>query len=352
MATSLAAFGSAAALTGETMARCPFAIASRSVAVRDAGRIADIPDALDLERALDELYSTRPEEFVAARNALAKALRGERRRDEASTVAAIRRPTRTVWALNRLALSGDPAFGVLLDAVDRFRTADRDSFRDVVVEIRDAIADAVAAAAEGMGDARGEDWNDLQTALQAVGADADALDRLAQGRLTAVPPAGVWSFPAFRVEEGDDTVRRGPVTRRKPLLPAGRGGPPPARGAAEPDATGEPGPAVDDSLSRRRAEKALRDASDAARKAERALAGAEGEWAAAEAALAAAEDEFAEAEVELAAAQAVLERAATARGQSAETAFAAGEGLRAARALLAVAAEAERQAQQDLENVE
>lgn len=314
--------------------------------MRDAGRIADPPAAaIDLEQELDRLYATRPEEFVAARNALVKALRGERRRDEASTVAAIRRPTRTVWALNRFGLSGDPAFGVLLDAVDRFRTADRDSFRDVVVEIRDAIADAVAAAAAGMGDARGEDWNDLQAAVQAVGADADALDRLAQGRLTEVPPAGVWSFPAFRVDEGDDTVRREPATRRKPLLPSARSDGPPASGAPQPDETGEPGPAVDDSLSRRRAVKARRDASDAARKAERALAGAEDESAAAEAALAAADAELAEA-------QAALERATTAREQSVAAASAAGERVRAARALLDAASEAERQAQHELDAID
>lgn len=345
MAMSLAAFGSAPAPTIAALGGLPARGCLGPVVARDAEGIADTPDAIDLERALDELYATRPEEFVAARNALVKALRGERRRDEASSVAAIRRPIRTVWALNRFALSGDPAFGVLLDAVDRFRTADRDSFRDVVIEVRDAIADAVAAAAEGMGDARGEDWNDLQTAMQAVGADADALDRLAQGRLGAVPPAGVWSFPAFRVEEGDDTARRAPVTRRKPLLPSARGGGPHGPGASEPPATGEPGAAVDGTLSRRRAEKARRDASDAARAAERALAGAEGEWAAAEAAFAAADAAVAEA-------QAALERATTARDESAETASAAGKRVQAARSLLAEAAEVERRAQEDLDKVE
>ncbi len=64
---------------------------------------------------VDELFTMAPAEFVAARNALAKALKADGHRDEAAAVAALRRPTVPDWALNSVALQ-DP--DVVADAVD------------------------------------------------------------------------------------------------------------------------------------------------------------------------------------------------------------------------------------------
>ena len=52
---------------------------------------------------LDALYGLAPEEFVAARDALARRLRKEGRREEAAEVAARRRPSAAAWALNQVA---------------------------------------------------------------------------------------------------------------------------------------------------------------------------------------------------------------------------------------------------------
>ena len=65
-------------------------------AVHTAGR--STVDALDAD-ALRQLFATPPPEFVATRNALAKQLRKDDR-EAAASVAAMRRPAWTEWALN------------------------------------------------------------------------------------------------------------------------------------------------------------------------------------------------------------------------------------------------------------
>ena len=57
----------------------------------------------DAEDRIDALYELAPEEFVAARDQLAKDLRAEKDREGAKEVKALRRPTVTAWALNQFA---------------------------------------------------------------------------------------------------------------------------------------------------------------------------------------------------------------------------------------------------------
>ncbi|HVZ86457.1 MAG TPA: hypothetical protein VHG72_05790 [Polyangia bacterium] len=52
---------------------------------------------------IDALYATLPAAFVQARNALAKTLKAAGRRDEATRVAALSRPSPAVWAVNQIA---------------------------------------------------------------------------------------------------------------------------------------------------------------------------------------------------------------------------------------------------------
>lgn len=312
--------------------------------VREPGVIAEPTDAaepIDLEQALDELFATPPEAFVAARNALAKALRGEKRRVEAGAVAAYRRPGRTAGALNRLVLSGDPAFEVLLDAVDAVRSADAETYRDAVASLRAATTAAVDAVLAASPDERSEDRGDLTMALQAIVGDDNALTVLGRGRLEDVPAAGLGGFGGFGGFVGGDAApaARGPVERRKPRLPGARGVAAPVSPA---DDDGEPDAEIDDTLARRRAEKALRAATEAAEKAERALAAAEVEAESAGVALAGAEEQVTDAE-------AALERAQADQRAAADTAGAAQERLDAAREKAAEAADAHRAAAADLD---
>ncbi|MGH9179173.1 MAG: hypothetical protein ACRD0N_11565 [Acidimicrobiales bacterium] len=49
------------------------------------------------DRLDHDLYALDPEEFTAARNELAKQLRAEGRRDHATAVGKLRRPSVTAW---------------------------------------------------------------------------------------------------------------------------------------------------------------------------------------------------------------------------------------------------------------
>jgi hypothetical protein len=57
--------------------------------------------------SIANLSTVPPDEFVAARAALVKALRHDKRRDEAAGVAALRRPSPVDWALNCVATESD-----------------------------------------------------------------------------------------------------------------------------------------------------------------------------------------------------------------------------------------------------
>ena len=97
-------------------------------------------EGTDLDEALDELYGTPPEGFTAARNALAKALKAEKRRDDADEVTALRKPNRLVWALNQLGLgSDDDALEPLLEAADLVRDGGGDDLREAIADLREAV---------------------------------------------------------------------------------------------------------------------------------------------------------------------------------------------------------------------
>lgn len=115
-------------------------------------------DRLD-ETSLRELFRTPPPEFVAARNELVKRLRGEKDRESATAVAALRRPSWSDWALNVMA-------GERADAVDAFASA------------AEAVRDAQQAAIEGRSgaDVRGA-LQELRAATAPLVREADAVLR-------------------------------------------------------------------------------------------------------------------------------------------------------------------------------
>src|SRR5207244_13193920 len=59
--------------------------------------------AVATEDRIDELFTLAPEEFVAARDELAKQLRADGNSDGAAQVKALRRPTVAAWAINQAA---------------------------------------------------------------------------------------------------------------------------------------------------------------------------------------------------------------------------------------------------------
>ena len=62
-----------------------------------------MPDPVELDARLDELFTLPAGEFVKAREVLVRDLKREQRSEEAAEVHALRRPTVAVWGVNQMA---------------------------------------------------------------------------------------------------------------------------------------------------------------------------------------------------------------------------------------------------------
>ena len=276
-------------------------------------------DDLDVEEALDALYATPPEDFTAARNGLAKALKAAGRKDEAAEVTALRKPNRLVWALDQLALDDDPTLAPLLEAVEIVRDGGGEDLKAAVADLREAVAVAARSAAGRLDPKRPTDRPELAAALNAVVADAQGAELLASGRLLEVPAPDAFALG--------------------PSLPA----PPPKKKPA-PKAKPKAGPKADaappvDQLAVRRAEKRRQEAAKADDSAQRALARAEKAAAAEAEAVQAADAERADAADALAAAEAALATAQAELDRAVAAGTAAAESQERAAAALAEAQE-------------
>jgi hypothetical protein len=70
-----------------------------------------------------DLYGLPLERFTEDRNALAKQLRGEGRRDEAAEVSKLRKPSAAAWAVNQLVRTQRRGIDTLFDAGDMLQNA-------------------------------------------------------------------------------------------------------------------------------------------------------------------------------------------------------------------------------------
>jgi hypothetical protein len=163
---------------------------------------------------LDELYSAPLDEFVKKRDALARSLRKEGRRDDAEAVAAARKPSVPVWSANQLARRNRPAVERLLDAGGAMRGAmesgDRDAFAAAQRDQAEALRKLRDAARRLLGEATGATLDRLVATLQAASVDEGLRPRLAAGRLDDEPEAG--GFDAL----AGITVAPAPRERRRP----------------------------------------------------------------------------------------------------------------------------------------
>lgn len=242
---------------------------------------ADLPEDVDQARA--RLYAAPLADFVAARDALVQALKGEGRADDAKAVKALRKPSRPAWIL-------DAGFRADPDGTERLAAA----VNDVVEaqagrgDMRDAtrgLRDAAQAVAKAAGDAAQEagvniDRSTLVPAVLAVVADPVAFAELRQGQLAELPTAGALDV----------------LTNPPPLLPVS---PAAVAAALERDRPAEPTPPPDDLATRRQARAAVAAAEQAATDARRAADEADRAVTEARATLEAAEKAFARAETDV-----------------------------------------------------
>ena len=242
-------------------------------------------------QAGDELFGLAPEEFVAARDDLARRLKREGDAEAAARVKALRRPPLSAWAVNRLAREQGPALAPLLAAGERLRAATQAALAGVgAAELRaaakaerEAVAGLVRAALELLGEA-GHPATDatrdrVAATLHAAAASPEAAELVRHGRLTAdLDPSGFGATPdaAFGDEPAPAarTAGRGPGRRGAGSGPARgttRGGREAGDGGT--GGNGDRAAATEDDLAARRARRAAAVAArDDARKRARLAA--------------------------------------------------------------------------------
>ncbi|HTU30071.1 MAG TPA: hypothetical protein VMF07_11870 [Solirubrobacteraceae bacterium] len=237
-----------------------------------------------------ELYGVPREEFIPERNALAKALRVDGRREEAAGVAALRKPSVAAWTVNRLIRDEPDRFARLIEAGDALRAAqDRmlsgagttDELRRALSGERAAVeALLTAAARHGMSGAVSDR---VAGTLHAAALDTAARDQVSRGELVEeLQHVGFGDAPPVSRED----IKR--ATRREQAEQAEQG-----RRAEE----------------RKRARHVEREARRCLEAAEKALESAEQRLARARAALREAEDSLDTAQAEAQAASVAHDRA-------------------------------------------
>ena len=131
---------------------------------------------------IDALYGMPLDEFIKARNDLARALRKDGRRDEAAEVAALRKPSLPAWLVNQLARKRRSDVQALLKATEAIRAGDADAderFRESVDGLVRAARDLLGATERKTSDTV---LREVATTLRASAAAAP--EELAAGRLT------------------------------------------------------------------------------------------------------------------------------------------------------------------------
>jgi hypothetical protein len=149
----------------------------------------------------DALYALPLEEFVAARGALAKELRKEKRREEAQVVAALPKPTRPAWIVNQLARTEGALVAKLIECAEALAEAQEAAvsgagardLRAAARAERQAVDRLVTAARELRPEGRPPSTPMLErvrVTLQAAAADEALRALIRAGRLAEEPAAG------------------------------------------------------------------------------------------------------------------------------------------------------------------
>ena len=159
-----------------------------------------------------ELYALPPEEFIGARDRLAKELKDAGKADQAAAVKRLKKPSVVAWALNAASRDRRGDVEALLEAGQALRRAQRkalsggggEDLRRATDERRALIGPLVDAAVEAIG-ARGAAHGDaIAATLDAASVDDELGQRLLAGTLErdARPAAGFGAIEGFEVLVG------------------------------------------------------------------------------------------------------------------------------------------------------
>lgn len=169
---------------------------------------------------VQQLYAQPLADFVAARNALVKELRAAKRRDEATGVAALRKPTSTAWALNQVARQQPEkvdralaAGAALRAATDAAVGGDGSALRVATQEDRVAVDDLAAAAEAALG--RTGLRPQVAATLRAATADDALAGALRNGVLDTDPDVSGFGFG---VDPGGPLAPARPAPAKRPQV--------------------------------------------------------------------------------------------------------------------------------------
>ncbi len=195
----------------------------------------------------DDLYGLALDRFVPARAALVKQLRGEKQRERANEVAALRKPSVAAWAVNQIVRTQPKALRALFAAGnDLARAQDRaaagrgggDAVRDATHREREVVRELLEAAqgllgSEGQGVSQATIERVGET-LRAAANDEDARRQVAGGCLTRelrFVGLGIGGLTPSLGGEGDTRTLSGQETLQSDEPDQGRGGRRDRRGA-------------------------------------------------------------------------------------------------------------------------
>jgi len=139
-----------------------------------------------LEDELDRLYGLPLNDFTAARDEIAKRLRGEGERELADEVKALRKPTVAVWLVNQLAREREVDVKRLLNAGEALAkaqaSATREDFQQARADEQHALERLASAAREA--DVGPQAADRATQTLRAASLTEEGRDLLKRGRLT------------------------------------------------------------------------------------------------------------------------------------------------------------------------
>lgn len=190
--------------------------------------------------AAEELYAADPASFVQRRKALADAARADGDKDAAKRIAALRKPARAAWILNRMARA-DPSAPRRLETLagglrDAARAKDGRRLRQLSADRGELIDDLTGRALADVTDPPAGLREDVAATLTSALADPAIAGQFASGTLTrAVQWAGFGLVPASDAPEreteapepeGTARAARRPVPAREPprAVPSSPGG--------------------------------------------------------------------------------------------------------------------------------
>lgn len=161
--------------------------------------------------------------FVAERTARVKALKADRRKEEAAALGKVRKPSRLVWALGEVARRHPDEVTAVTVAAGDVETAQSGaggSMREALSQLRQGLAGIVARATEVE---RALDEADITLAVRSVLADPDARQAWIDGLLLALPSEVAPSPGAPRSDEPGAGQRRPKATSSESVAEASGG---------------------------------------------------------------------------------------------------------------------------------